>query len=104
MRSHLRTQTGSVTAELAVVLPTVLLVGSTLIGGLVLGVQRVQAVYAAGTLSRALARGEDLGPLARELGVTTKVQYLADFVCVHAIALTQPIEIEERACARKLGL
>jgi hypothetical protein len=86
------------------VLPTVLLVGSTLIGGLVLGVQRVQAVYAAGTLSRAAARGEAIGSLATQLGVTTRIEYLADFVCVHAIALTQPIEIEERACARKLGL
>jgi hypothetical protein len=86
------------------VLPTVLLVGSTLIGGLVLGVQRVQAVYAAGTLSRAVARGESIGPLAQQLGVAAKIEYLADFVCVHAIALTQPIEIEERSCARKLGL
>lgn len=85
-------------------LPTVLLVGATLIAGLVLGVQRVQAVYAAGTLSRALARGETIGPLAQQLGVTAKVEYLADLICVHAITSTQPIEIEERSCARKLGL
>ena len=104
MRSLLRTQTGSVTAELAVVLPTVMLVGGALIGGLVLGVQKVQVTYAAGSLARALARGEPVQALADQLGVKAEVSFLSDFACVTAKAPTQPISIEERSCARKLGL
>ena len=104
MRSHFRTQTGSVTAELAVVLPSVLLVATTLVGGLVLSAQKVTVTLAAGTLSRAVARGEPLDPLARQLGVTATIEYLPDFVCVKAVGLTQPVEIIGNACARKLGL
>ena len=74
------------------------------IGGLILGVQKVQVTYAAGSLARALARGEPLGPLAAQLGVTAKAEHLADFACVTATSLTQPIPVEEKSCARKLGL
>jgi hypothetical protein len=102
--SLFRTQTGSVTAELAVVLPSVMLVGAALIGGLVLGVQKVQVTYAAGSMARALARGEPIEPLAKQLGVSTRVEYLSDFACVIATAQTQPIMIEEKSCARKIGL
>jgi hypothetical protein len=102
--SHLRTQTGSVTAELAVVLPSVLLVGSTLIGGLLLGAQKVQVTYAAGTLARAVARGESISKLATALGVEVKSSFLADFACVTASKTNQPIAIESESCARKLGL
>gem|GEM_PF-4921257 len=104
MRSLLRTQTGSVTAELAVVLPSVLFVGAALIGGLVMATQKVQASFAAGSLARALARGESIDNLQKQLGVTTRIDHLDDFICVHAIAATEPIEIEEKSCARKLGL
>ena len=104
MHSLLRTQTGSVTAELAVVLPSVMLVGGALIGGLVLGVQKVQVTYAAGSLARALARGEAIGPLASELGVIAKTEFTGEFACVEATAPTKPIEIAETSCARKLGL
>ena len=104
MPSLFRTQTGSVTAELAVVLPSVMLVGAALIGGLVLGVQKVQVTYAAGSMARALARGEPIEPLAKQLGVSTRVEYLSDFACVIATAQTQPIVIEEKSCARKIGL
>lgn len=104
MPSLFRTQTGSVTAELAVVLPSVMLVGGALIGGLVLGAQKVQVSYAAGSLARALARGEPIETLAKQLGVTAKVEYLSDFACVLATATNQPLVIEEKSCARKLGL
>lgn len=81
-----------------------MLVGGALIGGLVLGVQKVQVTYAAGSLARALARGEPVHALATQLGVIAEVTYLSDFACVTAKAQTQPIAIEERSCARKLGL
>ena len=85
-------------------LPSVMLVGGALIGGLVLGVQKVQVSYAAGSLSRALARGEPIETLAKQLGVTVTVEYLSDFACVLATATNQPLVIEEKSCARKLGL
>lgn len=103
MRSLLRTQTGSVTAELAITLPAVLLVASTLLGGMMLGVQRVQLAYAAGTLARAAARGEPPEPLAKQLGTEFRVEHLEDFVCVHSLAHSL-VELEEVSCARKLGL
>ena len=104
MHSLLRTQTGSVTAELAVVLPSVMLVGATLIGGLTLGVQKVQVAYAAGSLARAVARGEEPAPLAKDLGVLTRVEYQSEYVCVAASVETSIIRIEEKSCARKIGL
>jgi hypothetical protein len=55
-------------------------------------------------MARALARGEPIEPLAKQLGVSTRVEYLSDFACVVATAQTQPIVIEEKSCARKLGL
>ena len=85
-------------------LPSVMLVGAALIGGLVLGVQKVQVTYAAGSMARALARGEPIEPLAKQLGVSARVEYLSDFACVIATAQTQPIVIEEKSCARKIGL
>ncbi len=85
-------------------LPSVMLVGAGLIGGLVLGVQKVQVTYAAGSMARALARGEPIEPLAKQLGFSFRVEYLSDFACVLATAQTQPVVIEEKSCARKLGL
>jgi hypothetical protein len=81
-----------------------MLVGGALIGGLVLGVQKVQVTYAAGSLARALARGEPVQALASQLGVAAEVSFLSDFACVTAKVKTEPISIEERSCARKLGL
>ena len=104
MRSLLRTQTGSVTAELAIVLPSVMLVAATLIGGLTLGVQKIQVAYAAGSLARAVARGEDPTQLAKSLGVATRLDYQSDFICVSAQAETTLIQLEEKSCARKIGL
>ena len=85
-------------------LPSVLLVGGTLIGGLALGVQRVQVAYAAGTLARAAARGEEPDSLAKELGVGVRLTYLSDFVCVTAVVESQVIDLAEKSCARKIGL
>jgi hypothetical protein len=41
---------------------------------------------------------------AKQLGVTAKVEYLSDFACVLATATNQPLVIEDKSCARKLGL
>lgn len=103
MHSHLKTQTGSVTAEFAVVLPAVLLVACTLIGGLALGALKIQTTYASGVLARASGRGEDLDALAKSLGVTFKVQHLAELVCVRAIRPAW-FTLDEKSCTRKGGL
>jgi hypothetical protein len=80
------------------------MVGSVLIGGLLLGAQKVQVTYAAGSLARSVARGEAISELSRELAVEAKVSFLADFACVTASKANQPIVIESESCARKLGL
>jgi len=103
VRSHFRTQTGSVTAEFAIVLPTVMLVAFTLIGGLALGAVKVQLSGAAATLARAMSRGEAVKPLATALGVTYKEEWQNELVCVLA-ARTLVVKLEERACTRKGGL
>lgn len=103
MLSRLRTQTGSVTAEFAIVLPTVLLVASTLIGGIALGAVKVQLSGAAATLARALGRGEEPAALAESLGVTYKEEWRNELVCVHALK-TLLIKLDEVACTRKGGL
>lgn len=103
MRSHFQTQTGSVTAEFAIVLPTVVLVASTLIGGLALGAVKVQLSGAAATLARAAARGESVDPLAKDLGVQHKEVWQTELVCVHATK-TLLLKLEEVSCTRKGGL
>lgn len=104
MRSHFRTQTGSVTAELAVALPAVLVVATTLISGMAVGAVKVQATHAAATLARAASRGEALNQIAKRLGVTPVVETDEEFVCVRAQVQTPLLLVSEKSCARKLGL
>ena len=103
MRSHFRTQTGSVTAEFAVVLPSVLLVATTVLSAIALGAVKVQASYSAGVLARAAGRGESLDGLAKSLGVGFSVDHLANLVCVHA-KVDSWLPIDEKSCTRKGGL
>mgnify|MGYP000181524988 FL=1 len=81
-----------------------MLVGATLIGGLTLGVQKVQVAYAAGSLARAVARGEEPTVLAKSFGVRTRLEYQSEFICVSARIETGLVQLEEKSCARKIGL
>ena len=104
MRSRLQTQTGSVTAELAIATPAVLMVASLLISGIVLGVQRVQLAYDAGTLARAASRDEPITQLSRSLGVSTAIEHTEEFLCIRATVTTWLMPLTEKSCQRKLGL
>lgn len=61
-------ESGSSTAEFAVLLPAVVLMLSLLLCLGVLGIQQIQVQQAAGAMARELARGED-GSTARASGV-----------------------------------
>lgn len=103
MRSLLRTQTGSVTAEFAITLPAVIMVASVLLAGMSAGVQQVKLAQSASLLARASARGEDTAALAKQLHVDFKNYFLEDFACVKA-TVQNVVTLEEDSCARKLGL
>ena len=105
---------GSVTAELALAMPSVALVIAVTLSAFGLQIERMKLVSLSATVARALGRGEDAevaadlvaqaDPLAR-----VKVDYLTDFVCSTVIrnfriASLPPIEVSERQCARKSGL
>ena len=106
MRSRFspRGQVGAITAEFAVVLPAVLLVTATLISGMAAGATKVKAAHAAATMARAYSRGEPIAPLAKQFGVTAQTENTEDFVCVRAIVPLPLVQIDEKSCARKLGL
>lgn len=61
-------ETGSSTAEFAVLLPAVAVMLSLVLGFGVLGIQQIQVQQAAGAMARELARGED-SATARASGV-----------------------------------
>lgn len=105
---------GSVTAEFAVVLPSVILILVMGIQVLVIQTGRMTMVTLASEGSRALARGEALN-LVEELiaersrGLKSSVEYLDLSVCLeisedYKVAGYLDIPITERACARKSGL
>jgi hypothetical protein len=105
---------GSVTAELAVAMPSVVLVLAVILGGFGLQVERLKLVSLASSSARALGRGESessVKSLAAEVdpdGVV-RFEYLEDFACAEIsrkfeIAGMQSFEVSERQCARKGGL
>ena len=85
-------------------MPAVVLLTASLIGALALSAQKVQASFAAATLARAEARGEDSKSLAKTLGVGLRLEHLEDFVCAHALVDATLMQLDEVSCARKLGL
>ena len=105
---------GSVTAELALALPSVALVLAITLAGFGLQVERLKLVSAAATASRALARGESEGEiqnLIAEIAPESKLkfEYLDNFVCARIsqdfkIASLSNFEVDERQCYRKSGL
>ena len=111
-----KAEAGSVTAELALALPSVALVIAVTLGGFSLQVERMKLVDLSATGSRALARGEDPAAVEAMLmkarpDLSLKVESEDDLVC---LKLSFPakvpglgselLEVSERQCARKMGL
>ncbi|MCX6485103.1 MAG: hypothetical protein NTX78_00390 [Rhodoluna sp.] len=90
---ELRSERGTVTAELAISLPAVLLMLSFAIQALAVQVDRITLAATAGQLARAAARGEQI-PDAKTEG---------NLICVEK-AQTKFFTIKEKQCARRLGL
>lgn len=94
-------QAGTVTAELAVALPAVLLVLAACLGGLRLGVERIRLVDAAGQTARSGARGE---PTAPRDGIRVGgVRRTGDLVCADVREdvplLGLPVPLSATSCA-----
>ena len=107
--------TGSVTAELVLTLPAVLLIVGLALGAMSVQLQRMELVSAASTLARAIARGEpiaivdalvtDLGEqvgfeIQEELGVVCVV--LRSEIGIFSIDLSG-LELIETQCAKAQG-
>ena len=89
----LHKEEGTVTAELAIALPAVLLMLTFSIQALAVQVDRIALVAEVGQQARAAARGEEVSG-AREEG---------KLICVTK-TVTKLFQITEKQCARKLGL
>ena len=115
-RNKFQAEVGSVTAELAIALPSVALVIAITLGGFGLQVERMKLVDLSATGSRALARGEDKAAVeamvlkARpDLALTVEIE--EDLVCLTLSFLAKVpglgaelLEVSERQCSRKMGL
>jgi hypothetical protein len=107
-------QSGSVTAEFAVILPTVMTI--LFLGIQILAIQsgRMKLISLATDAARAISRGEDtsvIDELLAERGIraTVDVQHLEQSICVKALQSFRVagfigFPIEEIQCARKSGL
>ncbi len=105
---------GTVTAELALALPTVSLVVAVTLSGFGLQIERMKFVSVAASAARAIGRGETVQTvedLVRHMAPGSKVrlEYLENEVCANvseAFALigVREFEVSERQCARKMGL
>ena len=110
-----RQDSGSVTAELVLALPAVLLIVGLALGAMSVQLQRMELVSAASTIARAIARGEPIAivdALVSELGeqVGFEIQEELGVVCVvlrseigiFSIDLTG-LELIETQCAKAQG-
>lgn len=105
---------GTVTAELAMAMPSVVLVIAICLSGFGLQIERMKFVGVAATAARALGRGEDSVEVERLVAESApeaklRVEYLENHICANlsrsiAIAGLQEFEVSERQCARKMGL
>lgn len=89
----LRNERGTVTAELAISMPAVLLVLTFAIQSLALQVDRMSLVQSASEQARAAARGEVIAGAKQE----------GNLICVTK-TLFKVFTIKEKQCARSLGL
>jgi hypothetical protein len=111
---HLRCESGSVTAEFAVALPSAALVIAVTLSGFGLQIERMKLVEVAATASRALGRGETqkaVEALVAESAPKSKlaIEVLENHICARLsksflVAGLQSFEVEERQCSRKMGL
>lgn len=96
---------GSVTAEFAVALPSVVLVLACCLGGMAVAGQQLRLTDAAALAARALARGDDPGATAARLAPGADVTASAEeggIVCVTLTASAQgplPLTLTARSCA-----
>ncbi len=110
-----RQDSGSVTAELVLTLPAVLLIVGLALGAMSIQLQRMELVSAASTIARAIARGEPIeivDALVSSLGeqVGFEIQEELGVVCVIlrseigilSIDLTG-LELIESQCAKAQG-
>ena len=105
---------GTVTAELAVAMPTVALLIAVTLSGFGLQLERMKFVSSAASLARALGRGEaqaDVAALLAEVSpeAALEVEYLENYVCAKVYKSVSflgmsDIEVMERQCSRKMGL
>ncbi len=114
--NRFQAETGSVTAELALALPSVALVIAITLGGFGLQVERMKLVDLSASGSRALARGEDPAVVAAMVmkartDLTLLVENEEDLVCLKLSFLakvpglgSELLEVSERQCSRKMGL
>jgi len=105
-----RGEEGSATAELAVVLPAVVVVLALCLGSVAASAQYVRLVDAVADGARSLARGDDpQGPIARAdagAGVATSAE--GGLVCVQVAAQLRPLPalalpVSIRSCALSGG-
>ena len=105
---------GTVTAELAVAMPTVALVIAVTLSGFGLQLERMKFVSSAASVARALGRGEaqaDVAALLAEVSpeAALEIEYLENYICA-SVSKSVPflgvhdIEVAERQCSRKMGL
>lgn len=110
-----RQDSGSVTAELVLALPAVVMIVAMALGAMSVQLQRMELVSAASTIARAIARGEpiaivdalvtDLGEqvgfeIQEELGVVCVI--LRSEIGIFSIDLTG-LELIETQCAKAQG-
>ena len=107
---------GSVTAELALALPSVALVIAVTLGGFSLQVERMKLVDLSASAVRALARGEEQAAVEAMLKATRpdaliKIEHEENQVCISVSFMARVpglgaelLEVSEQQCARKMGL
>ena len=107
--------TGSVTAELVLTIPAVMMIVALALGALSVQLQRMELVSAASTIARAIARGEPIeivDALVTELGeqVGFEIQEELGVICVVLrseigfLSIDLPsLELIESQCAKAQG-
>ena len=114
--SSVGAERGSVTAELALALPSVALVIAVTLGAFGLQVERMKLVDLSATAARALARGEEQSAIEAMLKTLrpdsqSVIEHEEDQVCITVSFMasvpglgSELLEVAERQCARKNGL
>ena len=112
--SGLGAESGAVTAELAIAMPSVALVIAVTLSGFGLQIERMKYVSVAASAARALGRGEaeiEAKALVAEVApeAALAIDYLENHICARvsrevSIFQLQDFEVSERQCARKMGL